>query len=135
LTITGFGFTFTEAETVVRVGYYNLTESEIYVIDANTVMVLSMPSEVLGIPVPIRIQTPVGESNAVPFTYINGVPIQFQRGFLYELYSPTTLTFGPVSSLSHELQLLCDTHPRFLVFLRTENCTLALVTDISRNSN
>lgn len=98
VTITGYGFNFTAAETSVHVGYYTLTgDTEISVVDENTITVLSMPSEVLGIPVAVSVETPVGESNTVSFTYVNGVPIEFSRGLLYELYAPTTLAFGPVS--------------------------------------
>lgn len=97
LTISGYGFNFGENETTVRVGYYDLNGSDIEVVNANTIVVFSMPSEALGIPVPVTVETPIGESNAESFTYVSGVPIDWKRGLLWEIYAPTTLAFGPVS--------------------------------------
>jgi len=110
--ITGFGFNFTEEETIVRVGYNNLTGgSEIQIVDTNTIVALSWPPEVLGIPVAVTVETPISESNAVSFTYVNGVPIAFKRGLLWELYAPTTLAFGPVRPLiAHNFVVAQVTH-------------------------
>lgn len=88
VTISGFGFDFSEEETVVHFGYHTLTgSSEITVVDTNTIVVLSVPAESLGIPVSVTVTTPIGEpSNPGTYTYINGVSIAWSRGLLYQMY-------------------------------------------------
>jgi len=88
VTISGYGFNATEEETVVHFGYNDLTgPSEISVVDANTIVVLSVPSESLGIPVSVSVSTPIGQpSNEAIYTYINGVTIDWSRGLLYQMY-------------------------------------------------
>lgn len=48
---------------------------------------------------PVQVATSIGTSNAVDFTYIDGAPIEFSQGKVTDIYSPTTLTFGPDGKL------------------------------------
>lgn len=119
LTISGFGFNFTEEETVVHFGYNDLTgPSEISVVDANTIVVLSVPSESLGIPVSVTVSTPIGQpSNEATYTYINGVIIDWSRGLLYQMYDMHASHYA-LPSLVFELH--SPFHDCFSLFVDTD---------------
>jgi hypothetical protein len=80
----------------VQFGFHNLTGSgQIQVVNATTIVIPTVPSSSLSIPVAVTVVTPISKSNPLLFTYQNTVPIAFSRTVLYQIYGPTTLTFGP----------------------------------------
>lgn len=98
ITITGSGFTYAASETVVHIGDLNLSDPDITVVDANTITVVSSVATI-ATPHPVAVSTPLGKSNALDFTYIDGAPIAFTTKKVTDLYSPTTVAFGPDEKL------------------------------------
>ena len=98
VTLVGSGFNYNTGRMVVHFGKVQLTGSAIRRINANTIVVRS-PLALVATPVRVYVQTPLGNSNELFFTYINGDPISFRNVRLTDLYGPTTLTFGPDEKL------------------------------------
>ena len=104
--INGFGFTFPAEDTTVRFGLYDLTgPSKVTVVDQNTIVVQSVPPEMLGVPVSVTILNPNGESNPATYTYVNGVPIDWQGGVSLRMASFFLSILCPINThryfLSH----------------------------------
>jgi len=98
VTITGSGFNFTEGETIVHFGEglarVSLTGADVQVTSFTTLEVLT-PATVVGGPVSISVQTPKAESNTdIKYTYIAGVPLEFQTGILAQFDAPTIVSSG-----------------------------------------
>jgi IPT/TIG domain/Malectin domain len=83
--------------TSVRFGPSVLT-SGITVVNSGTIQVQS-PGPAVGITVRVTVNTTRGESNALDFTYVGSMPIQFDDNFLLSLNSPTAVVFGPDGKL------------------------------------
>jgi len=98
ITIQGSGFTFEADATIVHIGEVNLTSTDITIVDSNTITVTS-PIATIGAPHPIAVSTPLGKSNFVYYTYIDGAPIAFTTKKVTNLYSPTTVAYGPDEKL------------------------------------
>lgn len=96
VTITGSGFSYTAEETIVHfgegAGRVSLSGDDIIVKDFETIEVMT-PSTVVGIPVAVSVETPLAESNNdVSYTYIAGVPLDFETDVLTPLDGPTTVS-------------------------------------------
>lgn len=89
VTLTGFGF-----GSAARVQFGPVSVSTIVVENVNTIRVVA-PLASLAAPVQIQVETPVGMSNAVTYTYEDGLPIVFEKGRIQSIPSPTTVAFGP----------------------------------------
>ena len=98
ITIRGSGFTYTASETIVNFGRGNLTGNAIQVVNPTTIIVRSPPITI-GIPVSVTVQTPLGTSAPVTFTYIATSPIVFSSGKLIDFEAPTVAAFGPDKKL------------------------------------
>ena len=98
ITISGSGFTYTASLTVVHIGGANLTSTDIVVVDSTTITFVS-PIATIATPQPIAVSTPLGRSNTLTFTYIDGSPIAFTENKIFDIYSPTTVAFGPDEKL------------------------------------
>ena len=94
ITITGSGFNFTAAQTVVTFGLVNLTVDMIEVVNDRTINVIS-PRAVIATPVPVSVTTPIGTSDKVTFKYIASSEIVFESGKLVDIQSATVAKFGP----------------------------------------
>jgi len=95
VTITGSGFNFTAEEIVVHFGLIDLSGSDLFIKDRYTIE-LTTPATIVGAPVMVSVKTPVAVSNAdLSYTYVAGVPIEFESGTLAALTGPTTVKFGP----------------------------------------
>jgi hypothetical protein len=98
ITISGSGFTYTANLTVVHVGDANLTSTDIAVVNSTTITFVS-PIATIATPQQIAVSTPLGKSNTLTFTYIDGSPIVFTEKKVIDVYSPTTVAFGPDEKL------------------------------------
>lgn len=98
VTIKGSGFIESAENTIVRFGDVQLTGNELVIVDAFTIE-LQTPASVVGAPVQVSVETSSAESNAGQFTYIAGVPIAFNSGFLATLDAPASCKFGPDGKL------------------------------------
>lgn len=94
VTIKGSGFGHSPSDVIVHFGEYNLTNTDVTIVDAKTIIVKA-PSYSEGIPVPVSVTTPLGTSNPVSYTYVDVYPIAFESGKITDLYAPTTGLFGP----------------------------------------
>jgi glucose/arabinose dehydrogenase len=94
ITLYGSGFIYNTTDIVVHFGDVNITGSGIKKVNSNTIIVQS-PKVVVATPVPVYFETPIGKGNTMYFTYVDGFPISFQTSKIMNVYSPTTLTFGP----------------------------------------
>ena len=96
VTLSGTGFNFTEYDTVVQFGMHSLSgPSQITVVDEYTIVVKESPSVVVGKPVRVSVQTPLGLSNVLLFSYTAKVPIAFESGVVTNPMMPTAIAFGP----------------------------------------
>jgi glucose/arabinose dehydrogenase len=98
ITIIGSGFDYSASQMTVHIGDLEFSGSNIVVVDSTTITVQS-PTATLATPVPISVDTPLGTSNAIDFTYVGGAPIEFTQGKVTDVYSPTTVAFGPDEKL------------------------------------
>lgn len=99
-TIYGYGFTYSAEETIVQFGSIALTGDAISIVNDNTIIVVSVPSQSIGIPVSVTVSTPIGApSNGATYTYVNLVPISWLRGNLFDIYGPTVLAFDHLGKL------------------------------------
>jgi glucose/arabinose dehydrogenase len=94
ITLYGSGFNFSTTNIIVHFGDVDITGSSIKKVNSNTIIVQS-PKVAVATPVPVYFETPVGKGNTMYFTYVDGFPITFQTSKIMDVYSPTTLTFGP----------------------------------------
>jgi IPT/TIG domain len=96
ITIIGSGFIADNPnDIVVHFGLNALRGDDIQIVNASTIIVLSSPPTLLGIPVAVSIETPKETSNGLPFTYISGSSIKFEQGILTPMTAPTVARFGP----------------------------------------
>lgn len=98
ITISGSGFTYAASLTVVHMGDANLTTTDIVVVNSTTISFVS-PITTIATPQPIAVSTPLGKSNTLEFTYIDGNPIAFTEKKIFDVYSPSTVAFGPDEKL------------------------------------
>lgn len=94
VTIKGSGFGYPASSIVVNFGDYKLTNTQVQVIDKKTLVVAAPPNP-NGVPVPVSVTTPLGSSNKIPYTYVDGLSISFESGKIADLYGPACGTFGP----------------------------------------
>jgi len=80
----------------VKIGSKVLSGAAIKVVNANEVKIAA-PSAGQPETVQISVVTPLGESNSVPFKYIDATlpPIAWKSGDVKSLNGPTSLAFGP----------------------------------------
>lgn len=98
VSISGSGFTASASDTTVYFGSVAVSGSSITVVDYSTIEVV-VPSAASGV-VQVRVETPVGGSNTVTYTYIDGMPIAFSNGtVLAGVYGPTCISCGPDGNL------------------------------------
>ena len=101
ITIVGSGFVASAAETTVRFGSSSFTDSEITIVDENTIVVKSVPPSPKDT-VSVFVETSVGTSNFLPFVYYDPLlpPVEFTIGeVIGDIAQPTTLAFGPDGKL------------------------------------
>ena len=101
IVITGSGFVVTAVDVVVRFGLEPLSGPDITVVDDNTIEVHVTPPRAPGTAM-VTVETPLGVSNALSFTYINFSlpPVKFTLGTILPfIYGPTTIAFGPDGKL------------------------------------
>lgn len=95
--IVGSGF---NSNAVVKFGDAQLSGSQIQYIDQNTIKVLVAPLGTTSGSVPVSVQTTLGESNSIDYTYFDGVPVSFTKGTIKTgIFGPTCLAFGPDGKL------------------------------------
>ena len=95
VTIQGSGFDYAASTTKVKFGLTELTGDAITIIDPFTIQVRSPPA-VIGTPVPISVETTLGVSNSMLYTYQAASPINFLSDVLVAaIPSPTSVEFGP----------------------------------------
>ena len=99
VTITGSGFT-TATEMIVNFGLYELTGSEIVILDSNTIKVTS-PGEAFPIPVQVSVKSiPLdATSNSKQFTYETPIPLKWNSRLFTTFESVTVANFGPDGKL------------------------------------
>ena len=99
VTLSGTGFTASAAETTVFFGQTPVSgDSKIVVLNETTIQVQAPPMS-SGI-VQVRVVTPVGDSNFVTYTYIDGMPISFNTGtVLSDAYGVTCIATAPNGDL------------------------------------
>jgi hypothetical protein len=99
VSISGTGFTASAAETIVFFGQTPVTgDSKIAVINETTIQVQAPPLS--SGTVQVRVVTPVGDSNFVTYTYIDGMPISFKTGtILSGAYGVTCIATAPNGDL------------------------------------
>lgn len=89
--ITGSGF---NSVNFVSFGGIQLNGGDIQVINQNTIKVFVAPLGTTSGAVPVSVTTNLGESNAVGYTYYDGVPVSFSKGTIKTgVFGPTTLAF------------------------------------------
>lgn len=89
--ITGSGF---NSVSFVRFGDKQLNGGDIQVINQTTIKVIVAPLGTTSGAVPVSVTTPLGESNAIGYTYFDGVPVSFSKGTIKtSIFGPTTLAF------------------------------------------
>jgi hypothetical protein len=98
ITIRGTGFNFTAADTIVYFGTELLSGSAISIVNATTIIV-SSPQTPISVPVQVSVQTPLGRSAEVVYTYVSSTPISFSTTRLFDLAQPTCAEFGPDGKL------------------------------------
>ena len=84
--------------TIVHFGLVDLTGSDITMVDQCAITVQS-PTTTVGTPLQVCVETPLGESQFLLYTYIAGPPIEFTSGLLSSFDAPTVATFGPDGKL------------------------------------
>jgi hypothetical protein len=95
--IMGSGF---NSNAKVYFGSAILSGNEIQVIDQNTIKVLAAPLGTTSGAVQVSVETNLGMSNSVGYTYFDGVPVGFTKGTVKTgIFGPTSLAFGPDSRL------------------------------------
>jgi hypothetical protein len=98
ITIRGTGFTYSAANTVVHFGITQLTGAAIRIVNATTITV-SSPQIPISLPVQVSVQTPLGRSKEVTYTYVSSTPISFTTTKLMDFVQPTSVAFGPDGKL------------------------------------
>jgi hypothetical protein len=94
VTISGSGFNFTAAQTIVHFGLVNLTGNAIQILNDTTIELIS-PPVVIATPVQISVTTPIGTSSDASYTYVASSPIAFESSKLIDIQSATVAKFGP----------------------------------------
>ena len=98
VTIKGTGFSFSAEETIVNFGVEQLTGSAIQVVDSTTITVLS-PQIPISVPVLVSVETALGRSKDITYTYVSSTPISFSTTKLLDVTQPTCVEFGPDGKL------------------------------------
>ena len=95
VTIQGSGLNHAASATKVKFGITELTGDAITIIDPFTIQVRSPPA-IVGTPVPVSVETTLGSSNSMLYTYQASSPINFLSDVLVaDIPSPTSVGFGP----------------------------------------
>ena len=95
ITIFGSGFNHLSSDVTVFLGWVELSGTAITILNQSTIELIAPPTTVAA-PVAIKVQTPVGTSNSMMYTYQSSSPISFNSNVLTrEIASPTSLAFGP----------------------------------------
>lgn len=77
-----------------------LTGNQIQVINQNTIKVLVAPLGTTSGSVQVSVETDLGMSNSIGYTYFDGVQVQFTKGTIKTgIFGPTCVAFGPDSRL------------------------------------
>jgi IPT/TIG domain len=98
VTIMGTGFDYDTTELIVRFGVEQITGSVIQFLNSTAITVLS-PHVPISAPVPVSVETPLGRSEDVTFTYASSTPISFSTKLLLNFSQPTSASFGPDGKL------------------------------------
>lgn len=96
--VQGTGFNYSAADVIVYFGANQLTGSAIQIVNATTIIV-SSPQIPISIAVQVSVQTPLGRSNEVSYTYASSTPISFTTTRLVDISQPTSAEFGPDGKL------------------------------------
>ena len=100
IAIIGSGFSFTADETIVMIGSKSVTGVGLTIVNETMIIVTQTPEGVIAGDVGLSVETPVGSSNSVSFTYIDGEKLDFAVGDVFTVGGgPTTLAFGPDGKL------------------------------------
>jgi glucose/arabinose dehydrogenase len=100
--IKGTGFDGSSPSLMVHFGDAILKGNQLQLVDNNgdaPTIRLRTPLVAVAMPVTVTIETYVGKSNSVLFTYVDGAPIDFTSGRIGVIPSPTTVAFGPDGKL------------------------------------
>jgi glucose/arabinose dehydrogenase len=103
--IVGFGFNASPSNTTVFFGLYELSGSQIKIVNSNIIEVTA-PANVAG-EINVAVVTRVGQSNVVAYKYVNFrlPPVSFVKGNVLPnnkistIYGPSTLAFAPNGKL------------------------------------
>jgi hypothetical protein len=98
VTITGTGFTYSSNQTIIHFGGVQFTGSEVTVLSSTTITILA-PLMPLSVPVQVSIETPLGRSDEVTYTYTSSIPIAFTASKLMDFEDVTVGEFGPDGKL------------------------------------
>ena len=98
VTIAGTGFTYSSNETVVHFGGVPFTGNDITILSSTTITVVA-PLMPLSVPVQVSIETPLGRSDEVTYTYTSSIPIAFMASKLMDFEDVTVGEFGPDGKL------------------------------------
>lgn len=100
IVITGGGFLYSAEQTTIVFGSMMVPTSNIIIRDSKTIQIKSPSTSISG-PVMVQVITPVGDTNAMPFTYIGSVPIDWTSSTLSSLSirGPAVGRFGPDQKL------------------------------------
>jgi hypothetical protein len=98
VTILGTGFTYSANSTIVYFGLDQFTGSAIQIINSTAIRVSSPPVPIT-VTVQVSVQTPLGRSLEVTYSYVSSTPIGFTSTKLLDLTEPTSAEFGPDGKL------------------------------------
>jgi hypothetical protein len=95
ITINGSGFGHLSSDVKVFLGWTEISGTAITILNQFTIELIAPPTTVAA-PVAVRVQTPVGSSNSMMYTYQSSSPINFTSDVLTRaIASPTSTAFGP----------------------------------------
>lgn len=96
VTIVGSGFKYQADLTIVHFGGVQLTQADGLVVVDSTKIQVKVPLVAIAAPVTVEVETPLGtSSDAVVFTYVDGIPIEFSKTRIASIESPTRVAFAP----------------------------------------
>ena len=95
ITIYGSGFNHLSSQVKVFLGWVEMSGASLTIVDQFTIELIA-PATTVAAPVAIKVQTPVGTSNSMAYSYQTSSPINFNSDVLTrEIASPTSAAFGP----------------------------------------
>jgi hypothetical protein len=98
ITIIGTGFDYNRSELIVLFGVEIITGNAIHFVNSTTIIV-SSPKVPISVPVHVSVETPIGRSADVTFSYVASTPIRFTSKLLLDFSQPTSAAFGPDGKL------------------------------------